>query len=112
MGGAVRLSEADIRPFADSGLGLVRGWIPCGGEWCYNEPSARKDPMKHLLIAIVLVGSAAMTGCEKPLFPEPTARTQYERFDRLHGRYVPAETTNAYGGSEPALRDRLSPYRP
>jgi hypothetical protein len=68
--------------------------------------------MKHLLMAIVLVGVAAATGCEKPLFPEPTARTQYERYDRLRGRYAPAEQNNVYGQSEPALRDRLSPYRP
>ena len=50
-----------------------------------------------------------MMGCEKPLFPDNMPRTQYERYDRLRGRYIPAEQANAYGGAEPALRERLSP---
>jgi len=54
----------------------------------------------------------AATGCEKALFPESSYRTQYERYDRLHGRYVPMEEVNVYGGSEPALRARLTPRRP
>ncbi len=68
--------------------------------------------MKPLVIVAALLASAGLAGCEKPLFPEPTARTQYERYDRLHGRWTPAVQTNVHGGTEPALRDRLSPYRP
>ncbi len=68
--------------------------------------------MKHLLAAVLLTSLAVMAGCEKPLFPEPTERTQYDRFDRLRGRLAPAEQANDYGGTDPALRDRLSPYRP
>jgi hypothetical protein len=48
-------------------------------------------------------------GCEKPLFPQNLPRTQFERYDRLRGRYTPAEQYNVFGGTEPALRDRLSP---
>lgn len=56
-----------------------------------------------LIVVLALAG-----GCEKPLFPENMPRTQYERYDRLRSRYVPTEQVNAYGGSEPALRERLS----
>lgn len=52
-----------------------------------------------------LLGAA---GCEKPLFPEGLPRTQYERYDRLRGRYTPAEEPNRFGGTEPALRERLT----
>ena len=56
-----------------------------------------------------MLSALAAVGCEKPLFPQNLPRTQYERYDRLRGRYVPAEQFNAYGGTEPALRERLSP---
>ncbi|MBI1370139.1 MAG: hypothetical protein GC162_15980 [Planctomycetes bacterium] len=66
--------------------------------------------MKQLLIITCLVFAAAvLSGCEKPLFPKDLPRTQYERYDRLRGRYIPQEEQNAYGGNEPALRDRLTP---
>ena len=65
-------------------------------------------------ICTIIVASASMglSGCEKPLFPDHVGRTQYERYDRQRDRYVPAEQLNAYGGAEPALRARLTPYRP
>ena len=50
-----------------------------------------------------------LCGCEKPLFPRDLPRTQYERYDRLRGQYIPAESINEFGGFEPALRERLSP---
>jgi len=69
--------------------------------------------MKQALIIGVLVAAAAgMGGCEKALFPEELPRTQYERYDRLRGRYVPQDQRNAYGGAEPALRPRLTPQQP
>ncbi len=63
--------------------------------------------------AIAVVGflGLATTGCEKPLFPENMPRTQYERYDRMRGRYVPGQQINTFGGSEPALRERLTPPR-
>jgi hypothetical protein len=62
-----------------------------------------------VLLALSAAFAAPMTGCEKPLFPENLPRNQYERYDRLRGRYVPAQQQNAYGGAEPALRQRLTP---
>ncbi len=52
-----------------------------------------------------------MAGCEKALFVENMPRTQYERYERLRGRYVPAQRFGPGGKPEPALRERLSPYR-
>jgi len=64
----------------------------------------------RLLAIVAMVASLWVAGgCEKPLFPNDMPRTQYERYDRLRGRTVPAEQQNAYGGTEPALRERLSP---
>jgi len=67
----------------------------------------------HQIVMLGWVVAAAWLcgGCEKPLFPENMPRTQYERYDRFHGRYVPAEKHNVYGGTEPDLRARLSPSR-
>lgn len=62
-------------------------------------------------IVLALVALAGLAGCEKPLFPDDLPRTQYERYDRLRGRYVPAQQSNRFGGTEPALRERLSPPR-
>lgn len=50
-----------------------------------------------------------LTGCEKALFPPHYERTPYDRYEQLHGRYRPTSEENAYGGQQPALRDRLRP---
>jgi hypothetical protein len=68
-----------------------------------RQKIGRKGAGALVLTALLLFG------CEKPLFPQNLPRTQYERYDRLRGRYVPAQQLNAFGGSEPALRERLSP---
>lgn len=64
--------------------------------------------IRGLAILLMLGAAVGVGGCEKPLFPDDMPRTQYERYDRLRSRYVPTEQVNAYGGSEPALRERLS----
>ena len=69
--------------------------------------------MRRIVCAMML---AAMTlgvlgGCQEALFPQDKPRTQYERYDRLRGRYTPTERVNAYGQTEPALRSRLDPNR-
>ena len=56
---------------------------------------------------IVAVGLA--TGCEKPLFMSNAPRTPYERYQQLHGKDSGATEENAYGGQQPALRQRLRP---
>jgi len=57
------------------------------------------------LIAIILL----LGGCEKALFPDNTTRSPYERYDAIRGRQRQAHEENAYGGSQPAIRDRLKP---
>lgn len=65
---------------------------------------------RALLSAAALCLTAAfLVGCEEPLFTSDLPRTQYERYDRLRGRYVPMEQMTARGHAEPSLRDRLSP---
>ncbi|MCX5660503.1 MAG: hypothetical protein NTW19_12380 [Planctomycetota bacterium] len=58
-----------------------------------------------LLAGVGLVG----VGCEKPLFPENQPRSPYDRYLSLRGQSRPMNQQNAYGGDEPALRDRLKP---
>lgn len=67
--------------------------------------------LRRIVCAAALTAMALGTlGCQGALFPENEPRTQYERYDRLRGRYTPTERRNAFGQVEPALRDRLSPY--
>ena len=68
-----------------------------------------KRMRRRVWIACVGLGMLGLCGCEKPLFPRDLPRTQYERYDRLRGQYIPAESINEFGGFEPALRERLSP---
>lgn len=60
-------------------------------------------------LAGVLGLAVMLSGCEKPLFPPTLPRSQYERYLILHGRYRQAKQENAFGGEEPALRERLKP---
>ena len=65
--------------------------------------------MRKAAIAAVLAGVATLGGCEKALFPEQIPRSPYERYDQLRGRTAPQTEKNSFGGSQPALRDRLRP---
>lgn len=68
--------------------------------------------MRWIVCALLMMaGVLCLGGCQKALFPDDEPRTQYERYDRLRGRYRPVEQRNAYGQIEPALRGRLAPYR-
>ncbi len=62
------------------------------------------------VMLFVLLGWAG--GCEQALFPEESPRTQYERYDRMHGRYVNPEIAGPGGRTRPSLRDRLTPASP
>ena len=65
------------------------------------------------MAALLWAACLAALGCEKALFPPRADRTPYERYQVLHGQYRPAKQLNAYGGEEPALRQRLQPiYTP
>ena len=65
--------------------------------------------MRTVAILIAIVVAAGVFGCEKPLFPPNMPRTQFERYQILHGEYRQPTETNAFGGQEPALRERLRP---
>lgn len=62
-----------------------------------------------LLLTGMGLALLAGVGCEKPLFPDNTARSPYERYMVLRGEDRPAKEFNAFGGEEPALRARLRP---
>ena len=61
------------------------------------------------IVILTLVGSGAVSGCERPLFTPNQPRTPYERYQVLRGQGRPSTEENAYGGKEPALRQRLEP---
>lgn len=66
--------------------------------------------LRRMFILVALLSSfTLLTGCEKALFPEGASRTPYERYQLLRGQHRMASETNAYGGDQPALRDRLRP---
>lgn len=60
-------------------------------------------------VGAVCALALAMLGCEKPLFPENSQRTPFERYMALRGQQRPATERDATGGSSPALRQRLRP---
>ena len=60
------------------------------------------------LVVLVAVAGAA-SSCNKPLFPENSARTQFETYDRLRQQSAPLEEEDEFGQPRPALRARLTP---
>jgi hypothetical protein len=54
-------------------------------------------------------GALSAAGCNKPLFPENSARTQFETYDRLRQQSAPLEEEDEFGQKRPALRARLAP---
>lgn len=61
------------------------------------------------LVVLVMLAVAAAAGCNKPLFPENSARTQFETYDRLRQQSTPLEEEDEFGQKRPALRARLAP---
>ncbi|MCI0363612.1 MAG: hypothetical protein L0219_06990, partial [Phycisphaerales bacterium] len=62
-------------------------------------------------LRIVILVALGLAGCQKPLFPTNTPRTQYETYDRMRNRYMPLEEPDVFGNPQPALRARLSQPR-
>lgn len=60
-------------------------------------------------MALLALPLALAGGCEKPLFPKNLPRTPYERYQTLRGQQRPSSEENAFGGEQPALRERLKP---
>jgi len=67
-------------------------------------PNRKLLPLAGLLLMLCLLG-----GCEKALFIEQESRTPYDRYMTLRGRQAAMSEPNAFGGSAPALRERLKP---
>lgn len=64
--------------------------------------------------SIVVIGGAALAGlllagCQKPLFPEKSPRSQFETYDTLRLQNQPMEIPDEFGNPTPALRARLTP---
>jgi len=71
----------------------------------------RIKPMcaKPFHVALIVGLGLCAGGCEKALFPSGMPRTPYDRYQQLHGQRRAETEENAYGGEQPALRDRLRP---
>ncbi len=61
-----------------------------------------------IAVGFVFIG-LCFSGCEKALFTDKLPRSPYERYDTLRGRRRQMSEENAYGGTQPALADRLRP---
>ncbi len=68
-------------------------------------------PERRTLVVLgSLIGAMTLaSGCAKPLFPQGTPRSPYERYMALRGQHAPAKEINAFGRTQPALRERLRP---
>jgi len=63
--------------------------------------------VKQAWCVLACVVMVAPMGCRKPLFPKDEPRTQYDRYDRIRGEWVPATVTDQYGQPEENVRARL-----
>ena len=59
--------------------------------------------------AIFSIITAATTGCQKPLFNEKSARTQFDTYDTLRQQNQQLLVPDEFGNPQPALRARLAP---
>jgi hypothetical protein len=53
--------------------------------------------------------ACSVGGCQKPLFPENSPRSQFEVYDTLRLQNQPLEIPDEFGNPQPALRARLTP---
>jgi hypothetical protein len=58
---------------------------------------------------ILLIITAATTGCQKPLFNEKAARNQFDTYDTLRQQNQQLLVPDEFGNPQPALRARLAP---
>lgn len=56
------------------------------------------------VLGLMLLGAA---GCREPLFSAHYPRTQYDRYDRVRGRFVEQDIENEFGEKHPNLVGRL-----
>ncbi|MHC4429656.1 MAG: hypothetical protein ACYS0D_13785 [Planctomycetota bacterium] len=57
---------------------------------------------------LLLLLAVLIAGCQRPLFPADSPRTQFELQDQIRGRNVPLEEPDPFGRPQPALRARLT----
>ncbi len=60
-------------------------------------------------IVVGAILALSLIGCQKPLFPEKSARSQFETYDTLRLQNQPLEIPDEFGNPQPALRARLTP---
>jgi hypothetical protein len=70
--------------------------------------SMKKQKLWIIVASCVFIGTM-VGGCETQLFPDNLPRSPYERYDSLRGRNRPMSEQNAYGGTQPSVRNRLKP---
>lgn len=60
--------------------------------------------------AVVVIGLAAtLAGCQRPLFNDKDARSQFDTYDKLRQQNQSLLVPDEFGNPQPALRARLSP---
>lgn len=70
---------------------------------------ARCRTRRIVCAAVATLVAVSAAACNKPLFPENSARTQFETYDRLRQQSTPLEEEDEFGQKRPALRARLAP---
>lgn len=67
--------------------------------------------LRTFVLACLLLSVLGAAGCYKPLFPEGTSHTPYDRYRTLRGETVvtPERTTPGPSAAGPNLRERLRP---
>ncbi|MCP3903001.1 MAG: hypothetical protein GY715_05130 [Planctomycetes bacterium] len=63
---------------------------------------------RWVTLGATLLVAAGVTGCQRSLFAQQTARTQFETYDRMRQRDVDPVQPDVFGNPQPNLRARLS----
>ena len=72
----------------------------------------RRSMMRGMRTVLLgALGVLLLGGCQRSLFKKQEQRTQFDTFEQMRDRYVPAEEIDPYGDPQPALRARLSRRR-
>ena len=67
----------------------------------------RWAPTRAIVVGAVL--ALVLLGCQKPLFPPKSPRSQFDTYDTLRLQNQPLEIPDEFGDLQPALRARLTP---
>jgi len=92
-----------------SGHAHVRGAMGSAGEHTTGCGALIRRARPVACCALLLAVGALSAGCNKPLFPENSTRTQFETYDRLRQQSAQLEEEDEFGQKRPALRARLTP---